>query len=399
PQGDELIIDAAGKIVAPGLIDMNVELREPGQEEDETIESGTAAALAGGFTSIACVPTTDPPVDSQGGVHYVRTRAKHAGNCIVFPLACVSKGRAGEQLAEIGLLVEAGAVGFCDGGRPIRNAELLLRALEYCRMFNKPVLNRPEIAEISQGGVMHEGLVSLVLGLSGLPAEAEEMMTARDLRLAESTEGRLHLMNISTAGSVDQLRRAKRRGVHVTAEVAAYSFTLTDERLRTFDTNYKVRPPLRGPEHVEELIRGLQDGTLDVITSSHAPRASEKKMRDLVEAPFGISGLETTLPLVVTQLIRPGHLDWPTALAKLTCNPARILSLEGKGHLGAGADADVTIIDPDVEWVVDASRFRSKSTNTPFDGWKVVGRADCVIVGGRVKYEQGRLKDEALAAV
>jgi dihydroorotase len=306
----------------------------------------------------------------------------------VFPLACVSKERKGEELAEIGLLVEAGAVGFCDGGRPIRNAELLRRALEYCRMFDKPVLNRPEIAEISHGGVMHEGLVSLVLGLGGLPAEAEEMMTARDLRLAESTRGRLHLMNISTAGSVEQLRRAKKRGVSVTSEVSAYSFTLTDEALRRFDTNYKVRPPLRSQEHVDALIQGLADGTLDVITSSHAPRASEKKMQDLVDAPFGIIGLETTLSLVITRLIAPGHLTWPSALAKLTINPARILGLKHKGHLGVGADADVTIIDPEIEWTVDARRFCSKSSNTPFDGWKLRGRAEGVIVGGEVKFSR-----------
>ncbi len=387
PNGQDRVIDASGKIVSPGLIDMNVELREPGQEEDETIESGTRAALAGGFTSIACVPTTEPPVDTQGGVQYVRTRAREVDNCNVFPLACVSKQRQGEQLAEIGLLVEAGAVGFCDGGRPIRNAELLRRALEYCRMFDKPVLNRPEIAEISHGGVMHEGLVSMVLGLAGLPAEAEDMMTARDLRLAESTSGRLHLMNVSTAGSVEQIRRAKGRGANVTADVSPHNFTLTDNELRSFDTNYKVKPPLRSTEHIDALIEALADGTIDIIASSHAPRASQKKMLDINEAPFGIIGLETTLSLVITKLIRPGHLDWPAALAKLTINPARLLGLSSKGKLGIGDDADVTIIDPDAQWTVDSRRLRSKSCNTPFDGWELHGRATTVIVGGVVKYE------------
>jgi len=389
PDGRETIIDAAGKIVAPGLIDMNVELREPGQEEDETIETGTAAALAGGFTSIASMPTTDPPVDTQGGVQYVRTRAREVDNANVFPLACVSKQRDGEQLAEIGLLVEAGAVGFCDGGRPIRNAELLRRALEYCRMFGKPVLNRPEIAEISRGGVMHEGLISMILGLAGLPAEAEDMMTARDLRLAESTGGRLHLLNVSTAGSVEQIRRAKDRGASVTADVSPQNFTLTDEELRRFDTRYKVKPPLRAAEHLQALLQGLTDGTIDVIASSHAPRASEKKMLDLNESAFGMVGLETTLSLVITQLVRAGHLDWTTALEKLTINPARVLGLEDRGSLGVGDHADVTIIDPDTRWTVDVRRFHGKSINTAFDGWTLYGRAETVIVGGKVKYTAG----------
>ncbi len=391
PEGDHEVVDAANKIVAPGLIDMNVELREPGQEEDETIATGTAAALAGGFTSIACVPTTDPPVDTQGSVQYVRTRAREAGNCNVFPLACVSKGRDGEELAEIGLLVEAGAVGFCDGGRPIRNAELLRRALEYCQMFNRPVLNRPEIAEISHGGVMHEGLVSLNLGLAGLPAEAEDMMTARDLRLAESTEGKLHLLNVSTEGSVEQLRRAKQRGTKVTADVSPQNFTLTDEELRKFDSHYKVKPPLRSANHVEALIKGLKDETIDVIASSHSPRATEKKMLDINEAAFGMAGLETTLALVITQLIQPGHLTWPEALKKLTINPARVLGLEKRGSLGTGDHADVTIIDPNVEWTVDARSFQSRGRNTPFHGWKLCGKADTVIVGGTIKFAGGRL--------
>ena len=386
PDGDHEAIDASNKIVSPGLIDMNVELREPGHEEDETIASGTAAALAGGFTSIAAFPTSDPPVDTQGSVQYVRTRARDAANCNVFPLACLSKERRGEELAEIGLLVEAGAIGFCDGGRPIRNAELLRRALEYCRMFDRPVLNRPEIAEISHGGIMHEGTVSLVLGLAGLPAEAEDMMTARDLRLAELTGGRLHLLNVSTAGSVEQLRRAKQLGVAVTADVSPQNFSLTDEELRRFDTHFKVKPPLRSARHSEALVEGLQDGTIDVIGSSHAPRASEKKLQDINEAAFGMVGLETTLALVITQLIRPGRLDWPAALEKLTINPARVLGLERRGSLGPGDHADVTIIDPDEAWTVDSRRFRSKSSNTPFDGWELYGRADTVIVGGQVKY-------------
>jgi dihydroorotase len=382
---DATVIDAAGKIVAPGLIDMHVHLRQPGREEDETIETGTAAAVAGGFTSIACIPNTDPPIDSQGTVAFVLSQAARADHCNVFVIACVSKDRAGKELAEIGQLVEAGAVAFSDDGAPVYDAELMRRAFEYCRMFDKPVLNHAEVRELAKDGVMHEGLVSLVLGLPGLPAAAEDVMVSRDIALAEATGGRLHIMHVSTAGSVDAVRRAKRRGIRVTTEVTPHHFTLTDECLRSFNSNYKMNPPLRGHEHVEACIAGLVDGTIDVIASDHAPHAKEKKMQELDQAPFGIVGLETTLGLVVTKLIEPGHLDWPAVLAKMSCNPARVLGI-AKGTLAIGADADITIIDPQTRWVVDPATFRSKSTNTPFAGWELKGRADTVIVGGRVKF-------------
>jgi dihydroorotase len=383
--GGERAIDCSGKIVAPGLVDMHVQLREPGCEEDETIESGTAAALAGGFTSIACVPNTDPPLDTQAGVEFVQHKALRANHCHVFVLACISKNREGKELAEIGSLVEGGAVGFTDAERPVQNSDLLRRALEYCLMFDKPILNHPENTDLSQGGIMHEGKTSLVLGLAGMPAEAEDVMTSRDLRLAESTGGRLHLMNISSGGSVELIRRAKSRGVRVTAEVCAPHFSLTDEKLRSFDSNYKVNPPLRSEEHVRACIDGLADGTLDIIASGHAPRASEKKMQELDAAPFGMINLETTLALVITRLIAPGHLDWPTALAKLTINPARALGLS-KGTLRIGADADITVIDPNLRWIVDPTRFRSKSQNTPLAGVELQGKAVHVIVGGEVKF-------------
>jgi dihydroorotase len=385
PQGDEQIIDATNLIVAPGLIDMHVQLREPGCEEDETIECGTAAALAGGFTSIACIPNTDPPLDTQAGVEFVLHKALRANHCRVYVLACVSKNREGKELAEIGSLVEGGAVGFTDADRPIHNADLLRRALEYCLMFDKPILNHPEVLDLSQGGIMHEGRTSLVLGLAGMPAEAEDVMTGRDLRLAEATGGRLHLMNISSGGSVELIRRAKARGVKVTAEVCVPHFSLTDDKLRTFDANYKVNPPLRPADHVQACIEGLADGTIDVIASGHAPRASEKKMRELDQAPFGMINLETTLALVITKLIQPGHLDWPTALAKLTINPARALGLN-RGTLAIGADADITIIDPQFRWIVDPTRFKSKSSNTPLGGVELQGKAAHVIVGGVVKF-------------
>lgn len=388
PRDGDRVLDASGKIVAPGLIDMHVHLCEPGREEDETIASGTAAALAGGFTTIACMPDTEPPLDSPASVEFIRLQAERAGHCRVEVIAAVSKGRAGTELSEMGQLVRAGAVAFSDNASPVFNPELMRRALEYCLMFDRAILSHAEARELTLGGVMHEGQVSLVLGLAGIPAAAEDVMVGRDIVLSEATGGRIHLLHLSTVGALEIVRRAKRRNVRVTAEVAPHHFSLTDERLRSFDSNFKTSPPLRSREDVEACIAGLADGTIDVIASDHSPHAREKKMQELDLAPFGVVGLETCLPLVISELIEPGRLDWPTALAKLTCNPARILRLD-RGTLAIGAPADITVIDPSVRWTIDAEALRSKSKNTPFAGRAVRGRADTVIVGGAVRFRAG----------
>jgi dihydroorotase len=381
----ERTLDAAGMIVCPGLIDMHVQLREPGQEEDETIATGAAAALEGGITSVACMPTAEPATDSQAGAEFVYLQAERAGNANVFPVGAVTKGRKGIELAEIGGLVEGGAVAFSDCDHPITSAEIMRRALEYCRMFDKPLLAHCEDPELTRGGVMHEGFESMRLGLRGMPAAAEEVVVHRDIELARLTGGRLHIQHVSTAGSVTLVRRAKKRGIHVTAEVSPHYLLLTERDMARYDSNYKVNPPLRTDEDVAALVEGLKDGTIDVITSGHAPLAVEKKMRELDQAPYGIGGLETLLPLCVVALIETGHLTWPQLIEKLTTRPAQILGIE-RGTLHPGADADIAVINPNIGWNIDVTKFRSKSRNSPFDGRRVSGRVHSVILAGEVRY-------------
>lgn len=378
-------IDATGKIVCPGLIDMHVHLREPGREEDETIATGTAAALAAGVTTVVCMPNTEPALDNQAAAEFVHLQAERAGNANVYPLGAITKRRAGQELAEFGGLVAGGAVGFTDDGSPVVSAEIMRRALEYTLMFDKPILSHCEDLELTRGAVMNEGVVSAQLGLRGYPAVAEEIFIHRDIALAEKTGGRLHIQHVSTAGGVEIIRAAKARGVRVTAEVAPHHFTLTDECLRTFDSNFKMSPPLRTQRDVDALIAGLKDGTIDAIATDHAPHAPEKKLRELDQAPNGVIGLETLLPVAVKALVDPGHLTWPQLIAKLSLAPARILQLP-KGTLRPGVDADITIIDPDLTWTIDPSQFKSKSRNCPFAGWQVRGRAVCVLVRGQIKY-------------
>lgn len=378
-------IDARGCIVSPGLIDLHVSFREPGDEKDETIVSGTAAALAGGFAAVACFPDSIPAVDNRAAVEFIQLQTERATHCRILPLGAITKERAGKELAEIGQLVEAGAVAFTDGKQPVANAEIMRRALEYVRMFGRPILNLPLVPELSANGVMHEGYYSTLLGLPAIPAAAEEIMVARDIALAELTGAHVHLMCLSTAGSVELVRRAKGRGIPVTADVAVHNLLLDDSAVQSFDTNVKVLPPLRTPRDRDALLAGLQDGTIDAISSDHQPFAAEKKDIEFDAAPFGIVGLETLLPLCVTELIRTERLSWTQWIQAVAVNPARILRLP-PATLRPGTPASVTVIDPQAEWEIDPQRFLSRSRNTPFAGRRVSGKAVAVVVDGVLRY-------------
>lgn len=378
-------IDARGCIVAPGLVDIATELGEPGLEVDETIETGTMAALAGGFTSLACSSSTDPPIDTGTAVEFVRQKAAKADRARVYVIGCVSKGRQGDELAEIGSLVDAGAIALSDSPRPMENTALLRRALEYCLMFDRPVIDRPEIRSLTRNGVMHEGLTQLVLGLAPMPAEAEDLATARDLRLLETTAGRLHLNSISTAGSVELVQRSKLRGTKVTVSIRIANLCFDDQRLRTFDSNYKVNPPLRSSTDVEACLQAVADGTIDVITAGHQPRSLEKKQQELDAVPFGVTSLDTCLSQVIEQLVRPGRLSWLRAIDALSTQPARVLGIDA-GSLRVGGPADVVIIDPECRWIVEPQNMFSRSRNTPLLGQTLIGRAKMVWVGGVRKY-------------
>jgi dihydroorotase len=387
------VLDARGLIVAPGLIDMHVHLREPGDEEEETIASGSAAAVAGGFTSIACMPNTRPPLDDATAIEFVSQQAARAGLCHVFPIGAITKGRDGKELAEMGQMVRAGAVAFSDDGNGVASAATMLRAFQYITMFDRPVIQHCEDKDLSGSGVMHNGYVSVRLGLPGIPAMAEELMLQRDLRLAKETGARYHVAHVSVAGSVNLIRRAKHDGVRVTTEVCPHHLLLTDDACETYDTNFKMNPPLRTKDDVKACLDGVVDGTIDCLVSDHAPHATQKKELVFVAAPFGIVGLETALPLFVKALITPGLLDWPGLIERMTIRPARVLGLT-KGTLREGADADITLIDPETEWTIDASKFRSKSRNSPFGGWKVKARAVATVVGGEIKYRDREMNAE-----
>ncbi|MGH8068597.1 MAG: dihydroorotase [Candidatus Entotheonellia bacterium] len=380
------VIEAHGLLVVPGLIDIHTHLREPGYEYKESIESGSAAAVAGGFTAIACMANTNPVNDDAAVTEYILDKARAVGLVQVFPIGAVSVGLAGERLAEIGELKQAGVVGISDDGKAVMSSQLVRRALEYAGMFGLPVISHCEDTNLAAHGVMHEGRVSTELGLRGIPAQAEDIMVARDIALAELTGGRLHIAHVSTAGAVRLVRDAKARGLRVTAEVTPHHLFLTDEAVRGYDSNTKMYPPLRTAADVEVLRQALRDGTIDAIATDHAPHDLAAKEVEFDQAPVGIIGLETSLPLTL-RLTEEGILPLTDAIARLTWGPAQVLGL-AKGTLQVGADADVTLIDTQTEYVVDRREFRSKARNSPFHGWTLKGRAVMTIRAGTIVYSR-----------
>jgi dihydroorotase len=378
-------IDLASMIVTPGLIDMHTHLREPGLEYKETIASGCAAAVAGGFTSVACMPNSSPINDNRSITEFIKRKAAEAALANVYPIGAISKDSAGSQLTEFWDLKEAGIVALSDDGKPVMDAALMRRALEYASSLGLPVISHCEDTNLSGGGLMNEGYYSTILGLRGIPSIAEEAMVARDILIAEFTKTSVHIAHVSTAGSVRLIREAKKRGLSVTAETAPHYFTLTDESLQSYDTNFKINPPLRGIDDLAAIKEGLADGTLDAIACDHAPHGRTDKEVEFEYAASGISGLETSLGLSL-QLIHDGVISWAQLIAKMSINPARILNLP-KGTLNAGVDADITVIDPTLKWTVDIKAFRSRGKNSPFHEREMQGRAVLTIVGGDIKYD------------
>lgn len=386
--GTEVVAIPAGLVITPGLIDMHVHLREPGQEHKETVATGTLSAVTGGFTAVACMPNTSPVNDNAGVTQYVLKKAADANLARVYPIGAVSIGQKGEQMAELGELKEAGCVAVTDDGHPIRTALLARRALEYTKMFDMLVIEHCEDPSLKGEGVAHEGLVASKLGLRGIPGEAESIMAQRDIALAELTGGRIHIAHMSARQTLDAVRYGKSRGANVTCEVAPHHFILTDEMLAApvpYDTNTKMNPPLREAADRDAMLQGIIDGSVDVIATDHAPHHYDEKHVEFDRAPFGITGLETCVSLCFDRLVHTGHITFARMIELLSVNPARILRVAG-GSLHEGAPADLTILAPELPVKVDAKAMKSRSKNTPFDGWDLRGGVAATIVGGRVVY-------------
>ncbi len=384
-------IDAKGLIVCPGLIDMHVHLREPGREDKETLATASKAAAKGGFTTIAGMPNTTPDADNQTVIEFILSMAKKDSIVNILPIGTITKGRKGKELAEIGELKKTGAIAVSDDGSDIQDANVMRKALEYCTMWNMPLLSHSEDTKLAGEGVMHEGLVSTELGLPAKPAAAEEVMVAREIILSELADAQIHFCHISTKGSIDLIKLAKKKKLKISAETCPHYFTLTDENVKGYNANAKVNPPLRSNEHMKAVLEGLKDGTIDVIASDHAPHLLVEKFKEFEYCENGIVGLETILPLVLDKLVHANILSLEDAIAKLSCNPAKILGID-KGTLGKGKDADITIIDLEAKETVDPEKFESKGRNTPFAGMKLKGKALYTIVSGKVVMRQGKLE-------
>lgn len=388
--GDASVYDAVGKIVTPGLIDLHVHFREPGQEAKETFESGSKAAAAGGFTTVCTMPNTNPVVDSAAIVRSLEKRAEDTACVHVKIIGAVTKNQEGKELAELGDMIQEGAVAFSDDGHFDATAKVLLNAYDYLHTFDKVIINHDEEPSLVEEGVMNEGHRSAMLGLKGRPTVAEDIAVARDVMLAEYADARVHVAHISSARAVDIVRQAKKRGVRVTAEATPQHMTMTDECVNLFDTSTKINPPLRSQTDCEAILAGLKDGTIDAIVTDHSPHAQEDKDREYVYAPSGFPGLETSLGIMLTDLYHKDKLDLPLLISKMSWEPAKVLGLEG-GTLTAGAAADVTVIDPELEWTVDAAKFYTKGSHSPFIGRKLKGRAILTVVDGEIVMKDGNV--------
>jgi len=396
PPTDYDMLDASGLIVCPGFVDLHCHLRQPGFEEKETIATGTRAAARGGFTTICCMPNTEPPLDNRATIDYVKSTAASEGIVRVLPIGCISRGRKGEELTGMAELASAGAIAFSDDGEPALNSDLMRQAMDYSRVSGLPIIDHCEDTALSKGGQVNEGAISTKLGLKGIPNAAEEIIVARDLALAQLTGGWLHVAHTTTKGSVDLIRRAREKGIRVTAEVTPHHLTLTEEAVTGYNTNAKVNPPLRTRQDIEALIQGLKENVIDIIATDHAPHTEADKQREFALAPFGISGFETALGSLMS-LVHGKKLTLATLISKLTCEPARIIGNKyGKlGTLAIGAPADITIFDPAREWVVDTRAFASRGKNTPLEGSVLKGRIMATIFQGKLVYGDDSVKLEA----